>query len=137
MKWSVAELARKSAVSRPLVYRYFGSSKEEILRGALKHIASIIYEGVDDIVTARMRLMEMPSAIIFYQKWRTSEGWITEEFIHIEKKFQGKIRKLFPKASAAQAVHIHALMHGLVTAPFITPAETAAAFENLARSLSR
>jgi hypothetical protein len=112
------------------VYRYFGGSKEEILINALRTFTNEFYGFTEKktiltlperIQKARSYVFKNPEAIIFYQTWRARDSSLREEFNSIEKKFQRKLKKLFPQFDDTQILAAHTCIHGLVTAPFLTP----------------
>lgn len=43
LRWSIAEIARRSEASRPLIYRYLGKSKLEILENSLRAVMDSLY----------------------------------------------------------------------------------------------
>lgn len=130
LRWKVTDLVRKTKLSRSLIYSYLGSSKKEILLSALRSFIHDFYalekfEWSEDAWTqikyARERMILYPEAIIFYQKWRTRKSWLQPEFIAIEKMFQLRIKSMCPDLTDVQVLGLHAFIHGLVTAPFLTP----------------
>ncbi len=135
MGWKVTDLVRKSGFSRALVYRYLGSSKAEILSTAVDNFVNDFYaleltdvEGglfSSHIRQARQRMMENPGAIIYYQKWRATSSKQQRYFIDVEIKFQKKLKKIFPHLTTDQLRAHHAIIHGLVTAPFLDPDQAA------------
>jgi hypothetical protein len=88
----------------------------------------------DQIGTARREMLKHPEAILFYQKWRSKKTWLQPEFVKIENQFQNKLKNQNPKLDHKQALSLHALIHGVVTAPFLTPEQAADIFDKLATS---
>lgn len=133
LRWKVTELVRKSGMSRPVIYRYLGGSREEMLIAALNVFCSEFY-GLDGnskkqsfatmIGKARELMQQYPEAVIFYQKWRSRESFIQNEFIRIEARFRKKLHKYFPHFDEDQIQVAHTCIHGLVTSPFLTPTQT-------------
>jgi AcrR family transcriptional regulator len=130
LQWKVTSLVRKANISRALVYRYFGSSKTEILLSALKVFTSEFYcfSGTTAGLSLSQRIRRAheyvyknPDAIIFYQIWRNRESIYQNEFLGIEKKFQKGLRKIFSHFSEQQILAAHTCIHGMVTAPFLNP----------------
>lgn len=130
--WKVTDLVRKTKLSRSLIYTYLGSSKKEILLSALRYFLQNFYalekfenpEGPwIQIKYARERMIQFPEAIIFYQKWRARNSWLQAEFVAIERKFQHRLKSDFPHLTETQVLGLHAVIHGLVTAPFLTSQE--------------
>lgn len=136
LKWKVTELEVKSKVSRSLIYRYLGSTKEEILKNSLQIFTFEFYGFRDEeapmpfhkrIEFTRNFLIKNFEIVLFYQKWRTQDSWIKLELIEAEKKFQALLKQIFPSLPEGDIIVIHAFIHGLVTAPFLTSAHAAAA----------
>lgn len=128
LKWKVTDLVRKSGISRTLVYRYLGNSKKEILTSALNIFCSDFYGFADEsrnnfpieIARAREHLIKYPEAILFYQKWRSRESFLKVEFEQIERRFQKKLKSIFPHYSESEILLAHACIHGAVTSPFLS-----------------
>lgn len=143
LRWKVTELETKSKISRSLIYRYLGSTKEEILKSSLQIFTFQFYGFRDEeaplpfhkrIEHTRQFLIDNHEVILFYQKWRLQESWIQKEFIAIEKNFQHLLKEIFPVLKNEEIVAIHALIHGLVTAPFLTSAQAAASALSLEKA---
>lgn len=140
LKWKVTDLVRSSGFSRALIYRYLGGSREEMLRnGVLNFVAefyglesndkNMIFS--DRIRHARSQLDKFPEAVVFYLNWRGRESPIQKEFISVEKKFQKRLQGIFPTLSKLEILARHAVMHGLVTSPFLTPDQAAEIYRGL------
>lgn len=135
LKWKVTELGKRAGYSRGLVYQYLGATKPEILRNALEVFLRAFYSLDNDnfgetlgakVASTRRFLVDHPEPILFYQKWRAGEGsWIREALVDAERDFRKRIRARFPGITPSQLILFHALLHGLVTAPFLD-AKTAA-----------
>jgi len=144
LSWKVTELERHSKVSRTLIYRYYGKSKEEIFENAFKFFIQEFYgfsespgetDGLKSKVKhARLLMQNHHEAILFYQKWRVSNSKFSEFFIEIEQKFQKKLSKFYPNLSQKEIVLAHAFIHGLVTSPFLSPEEAADGIDRLRSS---
>jgi AcrR family transcriptional regulator len=141
LQWKVTELERKSKVKRALIYRYFGNSKKEIFKQALKIFLEQFYglnrtntKAVpfpERIKLARRIIQKHPEAVSFYQKWRTTDSDLNNIFVETENKFQKKLKKIFPHLSEKEVLTAHICIHGLVTAPFLNPDQAASACEML------
>lgn len=145
MRWKVTELEAKSKISRSLIYRYLGSTKEEILKSSLQIFTFQFYGFKKEetplpfhkrIEYTRQFLIDNHEIVLFYQKWRTQDSWIQKEFIAIENRFQQLLKEIFPVLKTDEIFAIHALIHGLVTAPFLTPTQAAASALSLERAYS-
>lgn len=133
LKWRVADIARVTNVRRALIYYHFGQSKEEILNNSLMAMAEdyfaldskrskMVQEGriAESLTMTRQILLKNPSLAVLYQRGRTTPSPLRDKFMEIEARYQEKIRKALPSLSEAEAVFLHALFHGILTAPFIT-----------------
>lgn len=143
LKWKVTELEAKSKVSRSLIYRYLGSTKEEILKNSLQIFTFEFYGFRDEetpmsfhqrIEFTRNFLIKNFEIVLFYQKWRIQDSWIKLELIQVEKKFQALLKQIFPSLAEEDIIVIHAFIHGLVTAPFLTSAHASAAALSLEKA---
>jgi len=140
LKWKVTDLEAKARISRSLVYRYLGSTKEEILRSALQIFTASFFgfseEGLNVPFAERVRktrafLIENPEAIIIYQKCRSKDTWDSQELIAAEAKFQRKLKNLYPKLTDFHVLMIHGFLHGLVTGPFLSGEQAFSCAEKL------
>lgn len=139
LKWKVTDLEKKSKVSRTLIYRYFGSNKSDIFINGLKIFLNEFYgfsekpsvSFPESIRKARKLMEEHREAVIFYQKWRLIDSELKEIFISTEKKFQKKLKNIFPNLNSSELMTAHACIHGLVTSPFLSPQEAQRGFEEL------
>jgi len=133
LKWKVSDLARISKVSRPLIYYHFGKTKREILVSSLEIIAAEYYglneerfemlkngRGWQSVLQTRDMFMKNPSFATFYMKWRMTKTPLQEVFLRVEKKYQESLQKNFPHLSKAKVGALHAILQGVVTAPFLT-----------------
>ncbi len=140
LQWKVTDLVRKADISRPLIYRYFGSSKKEMLQGALRSFVEVFYafgpeskglSFIEILKKSRLRIENCPEATLFYTYWRFKDSWIQEEFIGIEEKFLGKLRTYFPDKDEQSLLRLYVFLHGLVTAPFIRLEDHEELFDHL------
>ncbi|RYZ65555.1 MAG: TetR/AcrR family transcriptional regulator, partial [Proteobacteria bacterium] len=141
LKWKVSELARAAKVSRPLIYYHFGKTKAAILKECLSIIA-VDYFGLqperkeslessnrfDSLLRTRRIFLANPLLAVFYQRARSKNGELGDFFEDIEKRFQKKLSRQFPKCSAVEIRALHGLLHGLITAPFLDEASFKTAF---------
>jgi len=139
--WKVTDLVRKSGYSRSLIYRYLGSSKSEILNSAIFNFIEEFYGfemGPKNdlpfskyVYLARSRIEKIPEAVLFYLKWRVVNSNRKAHLIEIELKFQQKLRKIYPELTDFQILSRHAVIHGLVTSPFLSPEQAAQIYRDL------
>jgi AcrR family transcriptional regulator len=131
LSWKVTELVKKSGISRALIYRYFGSNKEKMLKIALKLFVEHFY-GFEEktlsfsevVGNARRYIINYPDAALFYQKVRMGNSELSRYFQEVEIRFRKKLAKEFPMFSEHQILIMHACIHGMVTAPFLTVDES-------------
>ncbi|MFN7729261.1 MAG: hypothetical protein ACK5P7_08905 [Bdellovibrio sp.] len=71
----------------------------------------------------RSLLDATPEYSIFYQKWRHRKSDFQTQLIKIEKKCQQKLIQLGLANDVSSATYIHAVLHGLMTAAFLSPKE--------------
>lgn len=133
LKWKVSEIARAAKVSRPLIYYYFGTTKKEILTECLAVIAKEYFglsesrenmlkagEVAESLKQTRAMFRKNPALVVFYQKWRMQDSPIGKQLEEIEVRYQKKLKACYPHLSAVQVMILHAIFHGLITAPFLT-----------------
>lgn len=129
--WKVTQIVEVSGVSRSLIYRYFGSSKEEILLEAVKAFLMRFYgfDGeeklsfIEKLTNARKLIEDYPQAGMFYLKWRTSESDLKDEFLKIEGLYQQALKEMLPHFNEEELMAFHVCIHGFVTAPFLKSGE--------------
>lgn len=130
--WKVTDLEAKSKLSRSIIYRYLGNTKENILRNSLQIFIfdfyglstdALVFPFEERVKRTREYLIQNPEITVFYLKWRATNSWIEKELIAVETKFQQKLKKLFPSLSEEKIWILHAQLHGIVTAPFLSPAQ--------------
>ena len=131
LAWKVTELVRLIKVSRPLVYRYFGHTKKEILRCAFEEFTNDFFGFNDDptlsfidrVLKAQQFARENPEVVIFYTYWRNVESEWKYRFKKIESSLRQNIKTHFPYLTQNQVLKTHVMLHGLVTAPFLSSKE--------------
>jgi AcrR family transcriptional regulator len=144
LKWKVSDIARFTEVSRPLIYYHFGKTKKAILTECLNVIAedyyslsteraeslkseSVLEALLESLARTRKMFVKNPSLVVFYQRARMQDSDVCRQLVAIEKRYQQKLMKTFPKMSEEQVVGLHALFHGMITAPFLDAKGLAAA----------
>ncbi len=143
LAWKVTDLVRKSGFSRALVYRYLGGSKSEMLKTVVKNFVTEFYgfESTakslafpDRVRQARQKLVDFPELTLFYIKWRGRSSDLQAEFIEVEKRYQRRLKRMFPSLSDHEILIRHTVLHGLVTAPFLSPDQAAEIYAELFES---
>lgn len=148
LKWTMTRLARRSGVSRPLIYYYFGKSKARILLEATKifggELAGFTAEktnywetGRIDLALAESRklLSEIPGIAGWYYLQRDGATEVGEAIRKIEAEHLKKIRKYLPHVGEAGARAIFALFFGVSFSPIAGPETPATAVEIVLRGL--
>lgn len=130
LRWSMSELSRSSGITRSLIYYYFGKSKEEILREAVKLVGEELF-GLNanrmamweqgnigqSILATRELMLKSPQVMAFYVVHRTAQGEIGEAIRTLEREYLAKISKYFSGADKASVEALYGLFLGLVLAP--------------------
>ena len=133
LKWTLSELSRKSGITRSLIYYYFGRSKEEILREAVKLIGEEMVGLSDDRVTlwqrglfeesmkrTRFFVERTPYIGPFLAEHRGRSTELGESLRMVEDKFVGKLRVFFPKASEDEIIGLFCMYWGMCFSPRIS-----------------
>lgn len=131
LKWKVSDLSRKTGMSRPLIYYHLGKTKKAILEKCLEIIAEEVYglnrslpiktglhAFADELVATQKNIQAVPALTIFYLRCRSGNSPLQKRFVEIEQNFHRKILKHCPYLKADQAVAMHSLLFGIVSAPF-------------------
>lgn len=149
LKWTVADVARKSKVSRQTIYQNFGQSKKDILLNALREICEEYYGLTEertklaskDLIQSALLTRELynqtPQFTIFYQTWRKVDSPYKAIFEQIEKSYQQRLIRLKIAKNDLEALGIHVIMNGLITAPFMSDDDFVKAFTYLISSKAR
>jgi AcrR family transcriptional regulator len=130
LKWSMAELARTSGISRPLVYYYFGKSKRAILVEATKLFGGELAGFTDEktnhweagridlaLMESRRLLGEIHGLTAWYFLQRDRETEVGAAIREIEKRHLAKIRKYLPELDEGSVTAIFALFFGVSFSP--------------------
>lgn len=130
LKWPISQLARRSRVSRPMIYYYFGKSKAQILVEATKIFGGELAGFTDEktgywesgridlaLADSRRLLGEIPGLSAWYFLMREGESEVGEAIRKIEAAHVVKIRKYLPNADESTARAIFALFFGVSFSP--------------------
>lgn len=136
LKWTYTLLAKKSGISRTLIYYYFGKEKINILKEACllfgEELAGIgeermaaWREGRIDIGLNKTRLLfkDYPYLVPFYYLYRTQENEIGELIKRYENEGYKKRKKFFPEMSDQELRVMFSLHMGLATFPNLSEAD--------------
>jgi len=131
LKWKVSDLARMAKVSRPLIYYHVGKTKKEILDTCIQIIGEeffglteertkMLQSGnlLESVLRTHQMFMNAPALAILYLRSRTEASFLQKSFMQLEERYQAKLRKALPNLNNAEIGALHAMLHGLVTAPF-------------------
>ncbi len=132
LKWKIADIAKISKISRPLIYYHFGNKKIDILLRCFETIADEFYgfseerillikrEGITASLKKTHSLYKnFPEYGVFYQKWRNKKSPLQDKYIQLEVRYQKKLQSIFPHFSKIKINTLHGIFHGIVTAPFM------------------
>lgn len=131
--WTISSLSRSSKISRPLIYYYFGNSKENILKTAVKFLGEeyfglseerlCLWEQrniLESILRSRRLCQRSPHALYFYFNRRNLNSEIGEQLRSYEQKHREKLIDYFPKKNQAHIEALSAVLLGLVVAPSLS-----------------
>ncbi|MCB9092070.1 MAG: TetR/AcrR family transcriptional regulator [Halobacteriovoraceae bacterium] len=130
LKWTISDLARKSGMTRTLIYHYFSKDKLEILLESVhffgKYLAGITddklahYQQQDfikGIQGTRNILMKFPYIILFYYYHRDKTNEVSQLIRSYESESIQKRKKFFPHLSESEIRTLYALQFGLSLCP--------------------
>jgi AcrR family transcriptional regulator len=133
MGWSISDVSRVSGISRPLIYYYFGKSKENIMQTAVDYLGKEyfglsedrmelwkqrnIYESVS---RSRKLWQKSPYSYSFYVMRRDLQNPVGETIRDLEKKYEEKLRSFYPSASRNMHDAVTAVLFGLAVSPTLT-----------------
>ncbi|MCO5141604.1 MAG: hypothetical protein M9962_00780 [Oligoflexia bacterium] len=131
LNWKITEVTKKTGLSRPIIYRYFGSNKNKMLSSAIEIFCYDFYGLVEHenlsfssrLIKAKKKLQENIDPALFYLKWRATTSPLNEAFKKVEAKFQKKLKEQNPNLTQIELLALHTIIHGIVTAPFIEQEE--------------
>lgn len=130
LKWTYSLLARKSKISRTLIYYYFGKLKINILKEAThlfgKELSGVEHERMkfwqegqidSGLIKTRELFKVYPYLIPFYFMYRSQKNEIGELIRSYEKEGHNKRKKFFPKLKDSELKSLYAFHLGLVVFP--------------------
>lgn len=128
--WKITELSRLSGVGRPLIYYYFGKSKEEIVQAALKIIGDEFFglseervemwkrkEVAESVLRTRELMSKAPHVSVFFFHWRYKKGEIADHLRELEQRYRAKLASLMPGKSEMEMEAAFAALFGLTLLP--------------------
>jgi AcrR family transcriptional regulator len=134
LAWKISELARAAAVSRALVYYYFGRTKAEILDAGIEVLAEEYFgltdererllgqgKGWESALASRRMALARPAFVVFYLRWRTQKrSPLAAKLAEIDRRYEAMLTVAYPQLSRDQIVALHGILYSVVTAPFLT-----------------
>jgi len=133
LKWKISELAKKSGVSRPLVYYHFGRSKRDVLARSLDLFGNELFglspermllmrrgKAVDSLLASRKLGQADSSFAVFYLRWRAERSIWQRKLIELEKRYQQMLRENFPRMNPEDIEALHGILFAVVAAPFLS-----------------
>jgi hypothetical protein len=126
LKWTIAELSRKSKIPRTSIYYYLGKNKMQMLLEAI-HFFGKFLAGLDNeqmqnysnkeyakaMFKSKQLLQKIPNLIPFYFIHRDGSNEIGEWIRYYEKEGINKRKLFFPQLSNAEALAIFYLQMGI------------------------
>lgn len=133
MGWSISDIARTSGISRPLIYYYFGKSKENIMQTAVDYLGKE-YFGLSDermdlwknrnifesVSRSRKLWQKSPYSYSFYVMRRDLQNPVGETIRDLEKKYEEKLKMFYPHATRDMHDTVTAVIFGLAVSPTLT-----------------
>jgi len=130
LKWKMSDLSRRSKVSRPLVYYYFGKDRRQILVEAIRMFGDelaglsdkrIKYWDKGDIYTSVLASRDLcerlPHFVSFYFSHRGLTTDIGDLIRQIEDRYLKKIKRYLSKTTPDQGRAVFGFLFGLTFAP--------------------
>lgn len=130
LKWKVTEIARASKVSKSLVYYYLGSTKEQILDSSIR-IGCEEFYGLNPEREELIRTQGLIASIMytreiflknyafssFYLRWAKTPTPMGKALQEYDKRYQKKLKGLFPHMNDTERKALRAIFNGFVVAP--------------------
>lgn len=133
MGWSISDISRSSGVSRPLIYYYFGKSKENMMQTAVDYLGKE-YFGLSDermelwknrnifesLSRSRKLWQKSPYSYSFYILRRDLQNPVGQTIRDLEKQYEDKLKIFYPQASRNMHAAVTAILFGLAISPTLT-----------------
>jgi len=132
LKWTYTILARRSKISRSLIYYYFGKEKINILKEACLLFGDEMAGNGEErmqawkegkiskgLIKSKELVKEYPYLLPFYFIYRTQENEIGELIRRFESEGEAKREQFFPNLSKQERRIMMSFHMGLVFFPFI------------------
>jgi AcrR family transcriptional regulator len=132
LAWTYTQLAKRSKISRTLIYYYFGKDKINILKEACllfgEELAGLSSERMDAWKEGRIDLglqktrelfKDYPYLVPFYFLYRTLDNEIGELIRRYEEEGYKKRKLFFPDATSQDLQILFSFHLGLATSPWL------------------
>ena len=132
-KWKITDLSRISKVSRPLIYYYFGKSKDEIIRTAVDYLGAEYFglsesrlkmwasgQLTESVLISLHLSQKSPFTHVYYMTRRLQQNEIGKILRDYEKQFRSKIKLYFADLDEAGVDGMAGTLFGLVAYPGLT-----------------
>lgn len=130
LKWKMTDLSRMSGVTRTLIYYYFGKSKLELVKAAIRVIGGEFFgldparhslwerkDFVQSILLTRELFKKAPYVGIFYLTQRQDGAVFQRDITDLERRYLKRLEKTFPRARTDQIHLLFATLLGLIFMP--------------------
>lgn len=148
LRWTMTELSRRSGVTRSLIYYYFGRSKLNIVKSAVKIVGDEIIglserrlqmwrdgEYLNSLRESRAILEKAPFIGAFYLTCRAWENELGQTVRTMEKLLLKKIKNFIPTFNDEDARALATIYFGLVFSPFSGHEVIEQVFPNLFKAM--
>ena len=151
LKWKISDLSRLTQTSRPLLYYYFGKSKEKMVHEALETISSEVF-GFDPsrlalwnsgryseaLVFSKMTAEKHPEIYEFFFFWRNRGHHPMGKYLRdLEQRYFKKLELTFPHLSSSQLRVMMSALYGYVLIESTKDEDAQLLFDLLARTQDR
>lgn len=149
MAWKITDISRYSQISRPLIYYYFGKSKESIMKTAIEFLGEEYFglseerlnlwksgKVVESVLRSRVLCQKAPYVHLFYMFRRNMESVVGETLRQYEDRYRKKIQEYCPNLSKDSAEALSAVLFGLVAMPEISDKGVMNAVEMIEKNIA-
>lgn len=128
LKWKISDLSRVSKTPRPLIYYYFGKSKEKMVQQALDTISKEIFgfdhsklelwksgKYAEAVMFSKWTAREHPEMYEFFFFWKNRPEHEIGKFIRsIEDRYIEKLKITFPHLKRSRIILLMSALYGFV-----------------------
>lgn len=133
LMWKITELARASKIGRPLIYYYFGKSKEEILKTAIQFLGEEYFglsserlklwkagQVFENVLRSRLLCQKAPYVPVYYLTRRHLDSFVGKSLRSFESRYRKKLEGYSPNLSPSEIAACAAVLFGLAAAPDVS-----------------